>query len=223
MAAHAHSTPRDHGFTLVEVVVTILLVTVGLIAVFGALISSNQLNSGAQVREAATGFAEQQLDNLRQEAAAVGYANFGMSAAPSADPGNPDDPDYYVTSVNGTPCLAVQDDFQAGGTPRWCEPFQTTCSGGAACVPSTTQTISGYQGLTGTYDVYVTQHQEMPSTAQGNGCVSGLSVCLSGASSGTADELRITIAVLPASNAGTGARKPIWVSAIITNPQPAQQ
>jgi len=215
---------RDAGFTLVEVLVAVLVLSVGILGVFGALVSANQLSSGAQVHDAAVSFAEQQLDNLRQELYAVTYTNFGMSGDPTADSSNANDPNYYVSTTSaGTPCLLAQGDSPAG----WCEPFVTqpsTLCASSYCVPDTPQTISGYQGLTGTYDVYVTYHQELPSPGTGNGCVSG-GGCLSGP-----DEERITVAVLPGTTlvngvpqaipGDTGSRKPVWLSTIVTNPSP---
>lgn len=64
----------ERGFTIVEVLIAVLVLAVGLLAVFGALVSSNQLSSGAQIHEAAITFAEEQLDNLRQELGQLGTA-----------------------------------------------------------------------------------------------------------------------------------------------------
>lgn len=156
-----------------------------------------------------------------------------MSGTPAADPGNANDPDHYVsTTSGGNPCLIIQGDSQA----NWCETFAPppgTC--GAMCAPGTPlsgrpQTISGYPGLIGTYDVYVTLHQELASTSSGNGCVTGVG-CLSSAGS-VPPEIRVTVAVLPGTKlvngalqnlpSETGSRKPLWLSTIVTAATPGQ-
>jgi prepilin-type N-terminal cleavage/methylation domain-containing protein len=192
------------GFTLVEIIVAMLLLTVGVLAVLGGLISSGTLTQGSQVHEAAIGFAEQQIELLRQQS----FASLGMTAAPSPST-DPNDPNFYTHSATASPpsCYESQVSYQTGGSSIGCESFVT---GGT--VPSTAQNITGYQGLTGTYEVYVTWHQESPPN---NGCVtiSAAQYCLSGNA-----EKRIAVAVQPTSGSGTGTRKPIWVTSIITDP-----
>jgi prepilin-type N-terminal cleavage/methylation domain-containing protein len=205
MLATRHSERAGEcGFTLVEILMAMVLLLVGVLAVLGALISSSTLTLGSQVHEAAIGFAEQQIEILRQQS----FASLGMTAAPSPST-DPNDPNFYTHSATASPpsCYEIQLNYQAGGSSIGCDSFVT---GGT--IPSTAQTITGYPGLTGTYDVYVTWHQESPPN---NGCVtiSSTQYCLSANA-----EKRITVAVLPTSRPGTGTRKPIWVTSIITDP-----
>jgi type IV pilus modification protein PilV len=215
---------RESGFTLVEVLVAILIVAIGIVAVFGSLASSSHLTSRSQVQEAAVGFAEQQIEKLRQQ---YTFASLGMSATPSAS-ANTSDPNYYVsTNSGGTACYQIDDNYQGASGQRWCETFVTGSSSpaptcGATCVAATPQTISSYPGLSGTYDIYVTWHQEAPSSLLGNGCLPsgfGGGACLTGN-----EEKRITVAVLPSNNTGNGVspanRKPIWISSVVADPSP---
>jgi hypothetical protein len=144
--------------------------------------------------------------------AQLGYAGTNAPAN-SADPNNPN---YYT--VTGPPaCYDIESNYQAGGSPVGCETFANTSSGvTSGAVPSTPQTISGYPSLNGgTYDVYVTWHYE---SGANNGSVVNTTITLVGAY-----EKRITVAVWPngvsgTDLAGTGTRKPVWLSAIVTDP-----
>ena len=205
MPVRPQRTPAgEDGFTLVEVLVAVMVLAVGVLAVLGALIPANALTSRSQVHEAATGFAEQQIEALRQQP----FASLGMTAAPSPS-STSQDPNFYVHPATGSPsnCYEIQSNYQAGGTETGCEPF---VPGGS--VPSTAQQITGYQGLTGTYDVYVTWHLESPTN---NGCVTfdGTQFCVSSSA-----EKRITVAVWPTSKPGTGTRTAIWLTSIVTDP-----
>ena len=197
------SARSQHGFTMIEVLVAILILAVGILATLGSLISAGKLTLSSQVHEAAIGFAEQQIELLRQQP----FASLGMTSPLPTPSLNVNDPNFYVSPAGSSPaCYQVYVDYQnAAGLIR-CESFVT---GGT--VPSTPQTITGYTGLSGTYDIYVTSHLE---SATDNGCVTilALAYCLTGA------EKRITVAVLPSSQSGTGARKPVWVTSIITDP-----
>lgn len=205
MASFKHRSLRpERGFTIVEVMVAMLVLTVGILAVLGSLISAGKLTLNSQVHEAAIGFAEQQIEALRQQP----FSSLGMQSPVPTPSTNVNDPNFY-TQTSPTACYNIQVNYQAGGSSIGCESFVTSTIGGctACTVPSTPQTITGYQGLTGTYDTYVTSYQD-------NGCViiNLLSICLTGA------QKRITVAVLPTSLPGTGSRKPVWVTSIVSDP-----
>jgi prepilin-type N-terminal cleavage/methylation domain-containing protein len=208
--ARKHVRASQDGFTIIEVLAAILLVGVGVLFAIGSLVSSTHATAGAQAREAAVGFADQQIENLRQQP----FSSLAMSAAPSHDAGV-NSPDFFTVGAPGT-CYQIETSYQTGGTPLACEGFVVQPGG---TVPAGPQPISGYPGWS--YEVYVTGHQE---TSTGNGCVSisAVSYCPTGA-----DETRITVAVSPPATSSTGGawsstpHKPIWVSAIITNPNPA--
>lgn len=215
----------EEGFSLIEVLTAAVILVVGTLFAFASLNSSTHLTYHSQAREAALGFAEQELENVRSMSySQLGYASTNAPAS-STDPNNPN---YYTVAAGASGCTAgpgyqIESSYQAGGSPMTddpCEMFANASNGvTGGAVPWTPQTISGYPGLNGgTYDVYVTWHYE---SGANNGCIVSTAICLGGAY-----EKRITVAVWPngvsgTDLSGTGTRKPVWVTGIVTDPNAA--
>lgn len=87
------STQHDAGFTLIEVLVATLILSIGIIAVIGSLAYQRGLTSRSEIAQTAITRAEQQIEYIQS----LAYANVALSSTPgtSTDPNNPN---YYVTS-----------------------------------------------------------------------------------------------------------------------------
>jgi hypothetical protein len=68
--------------------------------------------------------------------------------------------------------------------------------------------------LSGYYDVYVTANAENPTNSN-NGCVTVETVYVCIPAGG---EKRLTVAVWPSDQPGSGERKPVWVTAVVADP-----
>jgi prepilin-type N-terminal cleavage/methylation domain-containing protein len=127
----------DDGFTLVELLVTMVIATVGIMAVVSVLEHSQRLNSQTEKNEVASHIAEREIESV----SAVGFAQLGLTSLPSHS-ASPTDPDYYVTGSD------YQWD-QTGGSPA--EPLST----GGTVVTSSTWSDTGMH-LSGEIHRYIT-------------------------------------------------------------------
>ncbi len=179
--------------TLIELLVSIFVLAVGILGATTVLAQGDKLSGTSQQREAAIGFAEQQLENVRQSNP---FSALGMSGALPSASTDPDSPDYYVAACPGGPGYDIETNYQAGGAPMACEPFVA-----GAGVQAGSQPISGYSGLTGTWSAYVTSRPEP--------CLLVV-YCLTSTK-------RVTVVVWPSSR-NRGTRKPVWVSSVVSDP-----
>ncbi|MEQ1593050.1 MAG: type IV pilus modification protein PilV [Thiobacillaceae bacterium] len=83
---------NQNGFTLLEVLVTLLIVSLGLLGIAGIIANSLKSNHGAYFRTQASVLANDIIDRMRADRAEAELAtlpyNIAMSAAPSGS-GNP--------------------------------------------------------------------------------------------------------------------------------------
>jgi prepilin-type N-terminal cleavage/methylation domain-containing protein len=86
---------RQHGFTMIELLVAILIIAVGILATFGVLFSSQHLTLAAEHQTSLAHRAQRELEHLQS----LPYDQLAMAAAPthSTDPANPD---YYVSGTS---------------------------------------------------------------------------------------------------------------------------
>ena len=96
MRSTAESVRDDAGFTLVEVIVATMLLTVAILGVVASIDNLRASASRSEHRESATHRAEQEMEALR----AVGYKALVLKASPGTS-ADPDDPRFNV--VAGTP------------------------------------------------------------------------------------------------------------------------
>jgi len=96
---------RQHGFTLIEVLVSLVILGLGLMGIAKLMLFSSHANDSAYLRSQATNLAYQMLDDMRANNA--GLASY---ATTFADPPSP------AASCVGTPCsnsaLALFDVYQ---------------------------------------------------------------------------------------------------------------
>lgn len=197
---------------IIEVMVAILLLTVGIVATFQTFDSSSHLTLTTQRQQAAMTAAEQAIEQIR----AMPYANVAMSTplpthttdgnASTDTSGNPSNPNYWVSGSN----LKIVTNFNQessstlGGVSSTGEPM-VSVSGGAVSPGPTTVSTNGYSASVYRYVTYVN-----------DSCVYLLvDLC-----PGTQDAKRITIAVvLQAGQATAGVEKPVWLTTVVANPQ----
>jgi type II secretory pathway pseudopilin PulG len=115
---------RSEGFTVVEVVVAVLLLSVGILATVSVLDGSRNLTAVAQKENTAAQVGQQEMERLL----GLGYAKIGLTSTPirSSDPANPN---FYVTTGG----LFQWDRTTATRTESFCGP--ANCPGGLVGPP----------------------------------------------------------------------------------------
>lgn len=85
MRAQKHRLGRQHGSTLLEVLVAILLVAFGLLGYAGLFLSSHKKNNDANYRTLVTLMASDVLESMRANRAAAlqGTYNIGIGSVPA--------------------------------------------------------------------------------------------------------------------------------------------
>jgi prepilin-type N-terminal cleavage/methylation domain-containing protein len=95
--------PAEDGFTLVELLVAILVLTVGLLGLIGAFDSARKLNLLSERRTSMAHRAQLEIERLQ----AIPYGELAMASAPTHST-ETTNPDYYVNS-SPTTCTSVGD------------------------------------------------------------------------------------------------------------------
>jgi type IV pilus assembly protein PilV len=100
---------RARGFTLVEVLVSLVILSIGLMGIAKLMLLSSHSNDSAYLRSQATDLAYEMLDYMRANSAqAAAFAYNTAAAVPATNPG--------FTCVTAIPCanLALYDVYQWG-------------------------------------------------------------------------------------------------------------
>jgi type IV pilus assembly protein PilV len=105
----SRSSTHTRGFTLVEVLVSLVILSIGLLGIAKLMLFSSHSNDSAYLRSQATGLAYQMLDNMRANTAQASVVNGPYTttlAAGAVSPG--------FTCVAAAPCanLALYDVYQ---------------------------------------------------------------------------------------------------------------
>lgn len=82
-----HTTRRSRGFTLVEVLVTLLVLSIGLLGIAKLLLVSSRANDSAYLRTQATALAYSILDSMRANRQAAVDGDYNGSSGAAANPG----------------------------------------------------------------------------------------------------------------------------------------
>jgi Tfp pilus assembly protein PilV len=199
---------RDNaGFSVVEVLIAALLLTVGLLAALYGLVASNHLNLTTQRVQATATAAENAMEQLR----AMPYSSLALSSLPthtsdgnasSDKSGNPFDPDYWVS---GTNFLVVADYSQESSlTLSGVSSSGEAMIGSGAVNPGPVNVAS--DGFTVSVYTFISWVNDS--------CVYlGLNLCPGGESA-----KRLTVAAVLDGGGGVGADKPFWLSTVVANP-----
>jgi prepilin-type N-terminal cleavage/methylation domain-containing protein len=184
----------EHGFTLVELLIAMVLTSVGVAATIGVFGASGRATLISQRTEVGTQQAQAEVDRLSKQ---LTYGELALTSTPVAST-NQLNPNYRVSGSNFTVRSGLVEAF-----------VTTPGSGDAAKVdPGPTNFSVGQGGstITGKIYRYVTWRDEnCPAT-----------IC-----DGTQNTKRVTVAVTldPAANAAQ--RAPVWFSTVVANPEAA--
>lgn len=202
-----HAAHADDGFTVIEVLVAVLILTVGLITLVGTFDPARRLGSEAEVRQVASAFGEQELQRVQS----LPWAQIALKSQPASNPSRPTtDPTHYVTA---SPCAQTtgpntQECFRwdwNGPSPVEGVDVDTINGDGTAnptAWKTTINTSAGITRLTGNIYRYVTWATDLECTAAACG--------------GTSDYKRVTVVVT-----ATGLTTPVVLSALVSNPASA--
>lgn len=209
--SYAAAARDERGFTMIEVLFAALVISVGLIAVFGALDSSDRLTRTARYQNIALSQGEGQMELLRS----TRYADLGLTSLPTSaaagnpandpTPTNPSNPNYWVRGSD----LKIVQNFSSMTSPTL--PTTNLLANGEEALISSASGVAPTKtfnvgNVTGTVYTYVTWVDENCSLVLLNLCPT------------TQDAKRLTVAVKVDSTPGSGPQKPIWFSSVVANP-----
>ncbi len=190
----ARKLRAEDGFTLIEILVAIMLLSGAVIALMTTFDQSRRTTSTAEAQGAAVQVAEKHLEEI----AAMDYADIGLGSAPSASL-DPAHPNYWVS--NSTPA-----GFRWDPASPATEPLVT---GGAV---SNSRGTWGSSRLSGSIYAYVTWVNDTACVAP---------YCTAADAAITQDYKRITVAVT-ADAPSPLSKRPVVVSTIVADPATEQ-
>lgn len=201
------SASDQRGFTTIELLLAVMLTSVGIISLIGTLDVSRRVTSMSEMKESASHIAEQEVEQLRT----LKYDNVGLDAAPASST-NPKNPGFYL-GTSGTYTTYRFDQNTGGASAEYLDVDATKGKVGAAATAWSDGRLSGsiYRYVTWVDDATVPPYKS--SCPQNTGGVA------TPADTDCFDYKRITVAVTV--NNKFGPQKPILVSALIANPNQA--
>ncbi|MFP5419490.1 MAG: type IV pilus modification protein PilV [Gammaproteobacteria bacterium] len=105
---------RQHGFSLLEALIALVIVSIGLLGVAGIIANSLRVNQGAQIRSQASWLAHDIIDSMRANRAHAQEGKYDLDDCESA---------------GGAGEAVVDGDLEA-----WCASLSTTLPGGTGAV-----------------------------------------------------------------------------------------
>jgi prepilin-type N-terminal cleavage/methylation domain-containing protein len=181
----------EKGFTLMELLVAMALMSVGVAATLNVFGASGRTTVLAQQRNAAVQQAQGAIDQI----STIGYDKVGLTSTPttSTDPKNPG------YRVSGSTLL-----IKTGLTESFVLSSQTGQSGAAVSPTPTTFAVGSGEGtITGKVYRYITWRDEN---------------CQSGTCDGTQNTKRITVAVTIDRTGANPATNALWISEVLPDP-----
>jgi type II secretory pathway pseudopilin PulG len=159
-----HSLAREDGFTIVEVIVAALIVTITALAVLGAVDASSRNTFRAQQSQVVNDRLQSEMGKLKQ----LPYAQLALTSAPtSPSPPDPANPNSRVSgtqfNINGSGAANYESLVFNGGVSH--DPNTTTVSGGTVD-PGPTPFQSG--DIKGNIYRYITWQQDASCSSCGN-------------------------------------------------------
>jgi type IV pilus assembly protein PilV len=151
--------PRSSGFTLLEVLITLVVLSIGLLGVAGLQLSGLRANHSSALRSQATYLAYDMADRLRANIQGVNGGNYNNL---SGDPGDPG-----CISSGCTPALMAQSDLHEWNLAN---ATNLPSGAGAVCLDSTpddgTPTSIACDGLGTAYAIKVWWNDDKSGTAK---------------------------------------------------------
>jgi len=210
------------GFTLIEVLVAILLLSGGLLGTLTMFNSAQRASAGNVRNQSAQALAQAYVERLANVKTAAQWTALALTANPvgenlGSSPTNPDTPAAYLRSTAaGAACaVAASCGFYAivknphntgSGVPTG-----TTATGATVTVTSPETILTGGSivnkptslpsGVSAIYQ-YVTRASDVTTTVNGT----------------TFYGKRVIVAVLLTNNASNTVEKPVWASTVVTDP-----
>ena len=193
----------QEGFTVVEVLMAVLVLTVGMITLIGAFEPARKLGTQAELRQVASAAAEQELQRVQS----LPWAQIAMTSEPAVTGAAAPNPTHYVSNwpCPGTTGPTVLHCYQwdwSGGSPAEGVVVDST-NGDATPNPNnwttTVSTSNGAIRLRGSTYRYVTWTTDKECTATDCG--------------GAGDYKRVTVIVTI-----NNLRNPVELSSLATNP-----
>jgi len=189
----------EHGFTLAEILVAVLIISIGLIGVLTTFDASERSSQAAQRHEQALAVGQRELERMKS----ISYSTLGLSSipAPGGDgnpagdprPNNPRNPNFYVTTGS---LFSIKADYADKNSTT----LRSETLVGAGSVIQGPESFDAGAG-TGKIYRYITYRTESCS-----GC------------SGTTDSKRITVAVVMDDDKRSAPTRPIYLSTVVTDP-----
>lgn len=201
---------QEHGFTLVEMLVAVLLLSIGIVTTIGVFTSSKKLSLSAQRHEIAIHQGQRAIEYMRS----VPYDDLGLSSAPAVANRLETDTNRigYFNGVSTTDGSLFTARSLAGVNPAVSEHFVLTDTEPTALVNPTPQAFSvGTANISGKVYRYVTWRDEDCGVN-----ASAAQIC-----PGYQDTKRITVAVTVDSNGSNDLTRPLWFSTIVLDPAAA--
>jgi prepilin-type N-terminal cleavage/methylation domain-containing protein len=181
----------DRGFTLVEVLISMTLMSVGIAATLGVFGSAGRTTVVAQQKDVVVQQAQAAIDQI----STMKYDKVGLTSTPASS-SNPKNPGYRVSGSTLLIKTGVTENFvlssDAGQSGAAVDPTPTSFSVG-----------SGNANITGSIYRYVTWRDEN---------------CQSGLCDGTQNTKRITVAVTVNPTGTNPTLSPVWISQILPDP-----
>ncbi len=183
---------EEHGYTLVEIMIAMALMSVGVAATLRVFGASGRTAQAAQRDNVATQKAQAAVDLL----STTPYNKLGLTSAPASS-ADPLDPGYRVSGTALTVKPGLTETFVL-----WSDPGQAGATVSPAAEAFTVGT--GTSAISGHIYRYVTWRDES---------------CPTGICDGAQNTKRITVAVTISGNGTIPAGTPIWVSKVVPDPQ----
>ena len=198
-------TRREHGFMLVELMVAILVMTIGIIALVSTFDFSRKTASTAEMLDTATAVGNKAIERV----SALPWSQIALSQAPTANSGaGADDPTYYLSAgpcatgaslPTHSPCYQWDWANTANVEPLVIDSSNGDTTANPLSWSAPISTSNANVRVSGKVYRYITWVNDPSCTA---------STC-----GGQNAYKRLTVAVTV-----QGMAKPVWVSTLLTNP-----
>jgi Tfp pilus assembly protein PilV len=194
------SIRRQDGFTTIELLISLFIMSAGVISLVGTLDMSRRLTTLSEMKEAASHVGQQKLEEIR----ALTYSKVALDGIPATST-TPSNPGYYV-ATNGSGVKTYRWNQKADAPTPHTETLVICTATGTGCpaigkVDAAAETWSDGR-LSGKIYRYVTAVDD--------------ALCTATTCPGTSDYKRITVAVT-VDQAG-GPKSPILLSALMADP-----